>query len=46
MDQMRHPGIAIHLNHTVAGELRSAINAEDSHGRSLLHFAVPSDYQD
>jgi hypothetical protein len=46
MDQTRHAGVAIHLHYAIAGELCSAIDAEDSHGRSLLHFALPSDYQD
>lgn len=37
VDEARRTGGWVHLNDTVAGELRSAIDTEDSHRRSLLH---------
>ena len=37
MNEARRTGGQVHLDDAVAGELRSAIDAEDSHRRSLLH---------
>src|SRR5947208_5480463 len=42
MHQTWHPCIVVHLNHTVSGELRPAVDSKDPHGRSLLHSQLAS----